>query len=346
MAGQSNLMIQRPFPGKLASTQNARVYKRTWFDRVGGMTWNFAKVLNEELGVPVAVLQCAARGSSGLARTWIDTQVIDSDDPFIVDLVESTNYGQSYRVAVEPVTGLAVKGIIWWQGESDTRSRNDPGEEYAHVMPAIIESWREAWQDPTLPFLLMMEPVGGGMLGTDTEPEELPDANYTPQQSAHMRQAFIRALKEPYTAVITNADLFSGLHPTDRDAYRDRIEITALSFVYGEGVPYAGPTFQSKSIEDGNKVRIHFRDNTATGLTTRGGGALQGFSISGDGQNFVWANAEIQGEEVVVWSDSVPNPTIVRYGYHKVYKFANLMNGAGMGAPTFTTDAEPSLIVP
>ena len=341
MAGQSNLMIKRPFPGKLLEFPEARVFKRTWNDRPGGMTFGIAKVLNQDVGVPVGVLQCAMRGSSGLARTWMGPDIVNSTDPFIQDIYATGNYGQSYEMAIKPVVGLAIKGVIWWQGESDTRSRNDPGEEYAHVLPAIMQSWRTAWNRPDLPFLAVMEPVGGGMMAEDTIPEPLPDPNYTPQQSANMRQAFVRALKEPNYTIITNADLQSGLHPRDRDSYRDRIEVAVLARVYGEDIIYAGPTYAGKTIEDGNKVRIRFRDNTATGLQVRGGGTLQGFSISGDGLSFTWANAEIQGEEVVVWSDDVPSPTVVRYGYHKVYKFANLMNGAGMGAPTFTTDAEP-----
>lgn len=342
MAGQSNLMIKRPFPGKLLEAPNARVFKRTWHDRPGGMPFSVAKVLNEDLGVPVAILQCAMRGSSGISKTWIGTDGFVSSDPVAQEIIDSGNYGQSYELAIKPVTGLAIKGIIWWQGESDTRSRNDPGTEYAHVLPAIIQSWRQAFGQPNLPFLFVQEPVGGGMLNGTTVPEPLPDANYTPQQSGNFRQAFVKSLKEPNTTLITNADLLSGLHPKDRDDYRDRIEVAVLARVYGENIIYAGPTFQSYSIEDGNKVRIKFRTNTANGLTTRNVGPVQGFSISGDGQTFTWANAEIQGEEVVVWSDDVANPTVVRYGYHKEYKFANLANAAGMGMPTFTTEAEPA----
>lgn len=339
MAGQSNLMIKRPFPGVLAQYPNARAFKRTWFDRVGGIPFNFARVMNEELGVPVAVLQCTARGSSGLARTWIAPGA-EMSDPVIADIIATGNYGQSYAASVERVAGFAIKGFIWWQGESDTRSRNDPGEEYAHVLPAVVESWRSTWQNPSLPFLFMMEPVGNGMQAEQTVPDSLPDANYTPQQSANMRQAFIRALRVENTQVITNADLVSGLHPRDREGYLRRIQTAVLGFVYGEPLIFAGPTYQGMSIESGNHVRIRFRPGTATGLEARGG-PLQGFSISGDGVSFVWANAEIQGEEVVVWNDAVPSPTIVRYGYHKNYGFANLANAAGMGAPTFTTDATP-----
>jgi len=341
MAGQSNLMIHRPFPGVMADNPDSRVFKRTWFDRVGGIPFHFARSMTEELGIPVAVLQCTARGSSGLARTWIAPEGADLGDQVIADIIATGNFGQSYEASVVRDEGFKIKGFIWWQGESDTRSRNDPGEEYAHVLPAVVQSWRHMWQDDTLPFLFMMEPVGGGMLAEQTVPDPLPDPNYTPQQSAHMRQAFIRALRIPNTQVITNADLVAGLHPRDREGYLQRIVDAVMGFVYGAPIIFAGPTYQGMSIESGNHVRIRFRPGTATGLQARGG-PLQGFSISGDGVTFTWAtNAQIEGEEVVVWSDDVPSPTIVRYGYHKEYGFANLANGAGMGAPTFTTDAEP-----
>lgn len=340
MAGQSNLMIKRPFPGVLEQYPDVRAFKRTWADRVGGMVFNFGRQLSEELGIPVGVLQCTARGSSGLARTWIAPEGADLGNPVIADIIATGNYGQSYLASVIRAQGFKIKGFIWWQGESDTRSRNDPGTEYSHVLPAVIQSWRHMWDDPTLPFLFMMEPVGGGMLAAATVPTALPDPNFTPQQSANMRQAFIKALRIENTQVITNADLVSGLHPRDREGYKQRIVDAVMGFVYGAPIIFAGPTYQGMSIESGNRVRIRFRPGTATGLQARGG-PLQGFSISGDGLSFTWANAEIQGEEVVVWSDDVPSPTIVRYGYHKVYSFANLANAAGMGAPTFTTDAEP-----
>ncbi|HEY2773394.1 MAG TPA: sialate O-acetylesterase [Candidatus Binatia bacterium] len=340
MAGQSNLMIRRPTQGDLAQFPNARVFKRSWTDRPGDIPFGFAKVMGEELGMTVGVLQCALRGASALSRTWLGPDATNNPDPEIQAIVASGNYGQSYMTAVRNVAGFPVKGMIWWQGESDARTEIDPGEQYSHVLPAIVESWRAAWNDNSIPFLFLQEPVGDGYQADQVGPTALPDPNFSPERSASFRDAYIRSLSEPNTQVITSADLVGGVHPRDREGYTFRIAAAVLGFVYGEPLTFAGPTYSSMSIESGNHVRLKFRAGTVSNLQSVGG-PLQGFSISPDDIHFVWANAEIQGSDVVVWNDSVPSPLVVRYGYHKDYSFANLFNDAGMAAPTFTTHAHP-----
>ncbi len=344
LSGQSNMMIKRPWPGEVDDYPNARVFKTTWTSRPGGLPFDFARVLNEDLGVPVGVLQRAMRGSSGLVRTWLGPSVVDSTDPVIQEVVATGDYGQSYEAVIDGVTGFAVKGFIWWQGASDIRRRADPGPFYSHAFPAMIQSWRTAWNRGDLPFLFLQESVGRGLQPEQPLPSPYPAAdNDDPFPVARMRQAFIEGLALPETQVITSSDLVGGLHPKDREGYLLRIESAVLGFVYGWDMTFTGPTYQSMTIEDGNKVRIRFRDHTATELHSRG--PLQGFSITADRQHYVWANAEIQGEEVVVWSDEVPTPVEVRYGYDEDYTFANLFNYSEigeLGCPTFTTDATPA----
>lgn len=341
LSGQSNMMIKRPWPGELAQYPQARVFKSTWSSRPSGLCFDFARVMNEELGVPVAVLQRAMRGSSGLVRTWLGPDAANYADPVVQEVVASGDYGQSYEAVIDGVTGFAVKGFVWWQGASDIRRRTDPGPFYSHIFPAMIQSWRTAWNRGPLPFLFLQESVGRGLQPEQALPSPLPDPNdFMPV--ARMRQAFMDALALENTQVITSADLVGGLHPKDREGYLRRIQAAVLGFVYGYDITYTGPTYAGMSIEDGNRVRIRFRPRTATDLHSRG--PLQGFSISGDGTTFVWADAEIQGEEVVVWNDSVPNPVEVRYGYDEDYTFANLFNWSELGelgAPTFSTNVTP-----
>ncbi|MFN2377213.1 MAG: hypothetical protein ABR538_11795 [Candidatus Binatia bacterium] len=341
MAGQSNLMIKRPRSGEMDQSPEARVFKRTWEDRPGDVPFNFARVMNLELGVPIGVLQRTMRGSSGLVRTWLGPEAANSTDPVILEIVNSGNFGQSYASVIEGVAGLAIKGVIWWQGEADLRSRSDPGELYGHIFPAVIQSWRSAWQQGPFPFLFVQEPVGRGYQPEQVAPDPLPDPNPTPRVG-RLRQAYLKALELEQTQVITSADLVGGLHPKDREGYVDRIQAAVLGFVYGYEMTFAGPTFQGMTIEDGNRVRLRFRQGTATGLHARGG-PLQGFSISGDGETFVWANSVIEGEEVLVWHDSIPAPAVVRYGYDLNFTFANLFNESGMACPTFTTELSPSV---
>jgi sialate O-acetylesterase len=338
MAGQSNLMIKRLRPGQMAEYPDVRVFKRTWEDRPGGIPWNFGRMLNTELGVPIGVLQRGMRGSSGLIRTWLGPDAVDSPEPVVRASVSGTSdWGQSYKAVIGNVAGFAIKGVVWWQGEADMRRQEDPGADYGEFLREVVRSWRVEWNQGPFPFLFLQEPVGGGL-----QPEQfvspLPPLLEN-HPAALMRQAYIDSLSVENTQVITSADLVDGLHPRGREGYCRRIVSAVLGRVYDHDISYAGPTFQSATVEPGGRIRIRFREGTALGLHARGG-PLQGFVIIGGGKA-AWGNAEIQGDEVVVWADNVPYPSYVRYGYALDYTFANLFNEAGMGAPTFVTTARP-----
>jgi sialate O-acetylesterase len=338
MAGQSNLMIKRLRPGRMAEYPNVRVFKRNWQDRPGDIPWNFGRELNTELGIPIGVLQRGMRGSSGLIRTWLGPDAVNTTDPTVRAVTETSDWGQSYAAVIGNVAGFAIKGVIWWQGEADRRRSENPGVDYGEFLREVIRSWRVAWDQGAFPFHFLQEPVGGGL-----QPEEsvspLPPLREQ-HPAALLRQAYIDSLSVENTAVITSSDLVDGLHPRDREGYCSRIVASVLGRLYGYDISYAGPTFESATLEAGGRIRIRFREGTALGLHARGG-PLQGFEVTGAAGRAAWGNVEIQGDEVVVWADSIPSPLSVRYGYDLDYTFANLFNEAGMGAPTFVTTAQP-----
>ncbi len=339
MAGQSNLMIKRQRDRQLAEYPDVRVFKRTWRDRPGGMPWTTGVQLHIDLGVPIGILQRCMRGSSGLIRTWMGPDAVNSTDPVVQEIVQSSDWGQSFEAVIRNVAGFGMKGLIWWQGESDTRSQANPGADYGQMLREVIRTYRVEWNQGDFPFFFLQEPLGGGYQPEMSTVEPLPQPPMVANLHGLMRNAYVESLSVPNTWMVTSGDLVSGLHPRDREGYKNRIVNTVLAKVYNHPITYAGPTYSSSSIEDGNKVRIKFRSGTATGLHARGGD-LQGFEIFGQGQG-AWANAVIEGDEVVVWADNVLNPTVVRYGYRIDYRFANLFNDAGMAAPTFQTTAQP-----
>jgi sialate O-acetylesterase len=340
MAGQSNLMIRRLRPAAMAEYPEVRVFKRTWRDRPGGTPFAVGRRLHRELGVPVGILQRGMRGSSGLIRTWLGPDAVNSPDLFIREITYSDDWGQSYHAVIGNVAGFAIKGVIWWQGEADMRRHKDPGLEYGLLLREVIRSWRVAWDQGLFPFLFLQQPVGGGYQPEQEVVDPLPEAPMAASPAGLMRQAYMETLSVENTQVITSGDLLDGLHPRDREAYALRIVNGVLARVYDYDITYAGPTYASSTIEAGGRVRIRFREGTARGLHAKGGD-LQGFEIAGAGGEKVFANSVIEGEEVVVWSDGVPSPVLVRYGYAKDYTFANLHNDGDMAAPTFTTRARP-----
>jgi sialate O-acetylesterase len=199
-----------------------------------------------------------------------------------------------------------------------------------------VRSWRVAWDRSDLPFVLMQLPTGGG-LQIDETVEALPASPPDPDIAALMRRATFNGLSEPGTTLTVSIDVRGGTHPRDRALFGERMANNARAGVYGEGLVYSGPIYSSMTIESGNRVRLAFKPDTAIGLQAVGG-PLQGFSISGDGETFVWANAEIEGDEVVVWNDAVAAPTVVRYAWARRPEWANLFNAAGLGAAPFSTE--------
>jgi sialate O-acetylesterase len=143
-------------------------------------------------------------------------------------------------------------------------------------------------------------------------------------------------MQHPETAMVTARDLGSGVHPINKSGYGRRAAQVALGFAYLQPVEIYGPIYASHSIE-GNQVRLKFR-NVGDGLAWKHGEGLQGFSIAGEDRVFHWADAQIDGDTVVVHCDDVSQPVAVRYAWARNSTWANLFNKNGLPALTFRTD--------
>jgi sialate O-acetylesterase len=339
-AGQSNMVVRRARTSDMAEFPQIRALAQSgrWNDRPSGMAWAFAKEIHASQGVPVGILNRAAGGTP--IRVWLPPEVQDDTDPEVQAVVgDWDTFGEQFDTQVGDIVGAAVRGVVYWQGEQDLKlSRQDVGSvlHYFDLLPALVRAWRSAWERSDLPFVLMQLPTGGGMQIDETV-EPLPDSPPEPDIAALMRRATFNGLSEPGTSLTVSIDVRGGTHPRDRALFGERMANNARAGVYGEGLVYSGPIYSSMTIESGNRVRLAFKPDTAIGLQAVGG-PLQGFSISGDGETFVWANAEIQDDEVVVWNDAVAAPTVVRYAWARYPEWANLFNGAGLGAAPFSTE--------
>jgi sialate O-acetylesterase len=136
--------------------------------------------------------------------------------------------------------------------------------------------------------------------------------------------------------MVTSSDLGAGLHPADKSAYGARAAQVALATVYGRKIEYLGPLYASHQIEAG-KVIVQFT-HVGKGLAFRNGERLQGFMIAGEDKKFVWADAVIEGDKVVVSSKDMSSPSAVRYAWAATFPWANLFNQDGLPAQPFRTD--------
>jgi sialate O-acetylesterase len=232
--------------------------------------------------------------------------------------------GGLYNGMIAPVLPYAIKGVLWYQGESNTANPAD----YLALMTSLIADWRKQLRQPNLPFLYVQL---ANFMAVKSEPSE--------SSWAAVRDIQRRTLAVPHTgmAVTTDVGEWNDIHPLDKQTPGHRLALAAQKVAYGAAkVVASGPLYQGMQ-GAGNKVTLKFSD-TGSGLLAKGGGALKGFAVAGPDKKFVWAQARIEGNKVVVWNDQVPNPTVVRYAWADNPEGANLYNKEGLPASAFTTE--------
>lgn len=155
---------------------------------------------------------------------------------------------------------------------------------------------------------------------------------------APLREAQAMALSVPNTGMATTIDLGEAgdIHYANKQDVGRRLALVALATQYGQNIEYSGPRYEGMTIEKG-LIRLKF--SHADGLVAKGGTEVKGFAITGKDGNFVWAQARIEGSQVVVSSPQVPEPVAVRYGWAD-NPIGNLLNAAGLPASPFRTDPE------
>ncbi|GAB3577528.1 sialate O-acetylesterase [Hymenobacter daeguensis] len=234
--------------------------------------------------------------------------------------------GGLFNGMIAPVLPYAIKGVLWYQGESNAGRTAD----YQALFNGMIADWRQQFRRPELPFIYAQLP---NFMAVRKEPSE--------SGWAQVRDIQRRGLALPYTgmAVLLDVGEWNDIHPLDKQTPGHRLALAAEKVAYGESKLVAsGPLYQSMQTA-GNKATLSFT-SVGSGLVAKGGGPLTGFAIAGPDKKFVWAQAKIEGNKVVVWSDAVTRPVTVRYAWADNPESANLYNKEGLPASTFTTAAD------
>lgn len=229
-----------------------------------------------------------------------------------------------YDAMINPIIDFAIKGAIWYQGESNAGEAHF----YRTLFPAMIKNWREKW-GYDFPFFWVQ--LANFMS---------PDQNPAGSDWAELREAQNRTLSLPATgqAVIIDIGEEKDIHPKNKKEVGERLALSALKVAYGKDIVYSGPVFQSMEIK-GNMAILHFT-NTGSGMIAKDKyGYLKGFAIAGKDQKFYWAKAGISGNDLVVFGgDEVLEPVAVRYAWGNNPDDANLYNKEGLPASPFRTD--------
>ncbi|MDB4640422.1 sialate O-acetylesterase [Pirellulaceae bacterium] len=264
----------------------------------------FARELQQKLNVPVGII----------ASSWGGTKI----EPW----TPSNGKGAVlYNAMIHPLAPLSLRGVIWYQGESNVLST--AGLKYHEMKKQLIDDWRSAWGNNELSFYYVhIGPWSG---------------RYAAGELPKLWEAQTKSLTLPNTgmAVITDAiDNIADIHPKSKQVVGRRLALWALAKNYGRKIVYSGPLYKSKEVE-GTKVRVRFAH--AKGLAARDGKPLSEFTIAGSDNKFVQAQAVIDGDTVIVHAEGIDKPKHVRFGWHKTCN-PNLVNGAGLPAAPFQTD--------
>lgn len=301
------------------------------------VAYYFGKMLQDSLHVPVGLI-CNAIGGSP-TEAWVSRHALEFHLPVMfrnwtkndpqnwiraratLNVKKSTNKFQRhpyepcylYESGILPLDKFPVKGVIWYQGESNAPDY----ETHEKLFHLLVDSWRKNWENPELPFYYVQ-------LSSMDRPSW-----------PWFRDSQRRLLKEiPYTGMAVSSDQGDSLdvHPKNKKPVGERLARQALNRTYGmKAVVPSGPLFRSAEFRKGAAyVSFDFAD----GMSSSDGKALRTFEVAETEGLFYPAKAEIVGDRIKVYSDQVKHPRYVRYGWQPFTR-ANLVNAQGLPASTF-----------
>jgi sialate O-acetylesterase len=242
---------------------------------------------------------------------------------------------------IAPLIPYSIGGGIWYQGESNAGR----AYQYRKLFPAMITNWRKDWGQGDFPFLFVQL---ANFMAVDPEPVD--------SAWAELREAQLMTLALPNAgmAVIIDIGEAKDIHPKNKQDVGKRLALWALARTYGRKLVCSGPIYKSmkrelRAVVRGSalgtegRIRLFF-DHVGGGLVALGGEAMKGFAIAGADRKFVWADAKIDGNTVIISSNEVSEPAAVRYGWAN-NPVCNLYNKEGLPASPFRTDDWPGVTV-
>ena len=339
--GKHPLIRHVKVPHKLSLTPQDDVQTGGWqicspstvanFTAVG---YFFGRHLHQEIKVPIGLIGSNWGGTR--IEPWIPAEGFkavpalkashaDKLDQFAQGKPGRGTPTHMHNAMIAPLLPYAIKGAIWYQGESN----NGEGMLYHEKMKALIAGWRSVWNNPELSFYYVQ--LAPFRYGSDNDPR-LPG----------IWQAQLETLKVPHTgmAVTTDITTLRNIHPPNKQDVGKRLALWALTKDYGKKLKsqYSGPILSKIDHAEGkDSLTVHFQKDSTGGLTTNDKKPVSHFeSADKDGK---WHPAKatiVYGDHLIVKSDAVKNPVHVRFGWHQMAE-PNLVNGAGLPASPFST---------
>jgi sialate O-acetylesterase len=296
----------------------------------------FAKNLYADLNIPIGIINASYGGSR--IEAWMSEDLLGYDENDVeVIAADGQFYGERqptvcYNQMLKPIEGFPIKGFLWYQGESNADTKAE-AIEYGSLFKKMITSWRENWGMGDLPFIWVQLPNYNTVNASPQTGDSWPE----------LRANQSNTLSLPNTGEAITIDMgdtitLTNIHPTNKKPVGERLALVARKLVYHEDIVYSGPRYKSLSLQADCKVVIKF-DHIGSGLVAKKSntGAISGFAMAGSNGVLSWANATISGDSVIVWNNTIKNPSIVRYAWENNPIDANLYNAEGLPAAPFKT---------
>ena len=300
----------------------------------------FGREIHTNLNVPVGLIESSWGGTRIEPWTPVGFAAVPSLAPLAqtklaTNKISNTRPMAIYNAMIAPLAGFALRGALWYQGESNLMGTNADNNYrlYPDMMTAMVGGWRQIWGEGNFPFyFVQIAPFKyyGGKVMRVNSPEMLPEF-WTLQSAA------ARHIKN--TGMVVTTDLVNDLndiHPRDKASVGHRLALLALDQTYEKEVPSAGPVFRKMKIS-GDKVVLKF-EHAKNGLISKDGQPLTWFTMAGADGKFVPANAKIVGDIVEVSVTGIDKPAAVRFAWDETAQ-PNFCNAAGLPAEPFRTDA-------
>lgn len=294
------------------------------FSAVG---YQFAQMLQERLKVPVGIIESTWGGT--VIEAWMNESILqpfagEIKIPAVTDTLKMRPNDPTglYNAMIAPLLGFSIKGALWYQGESN---RTRPAQ-YQKLLPAMVKSWRDAWDSGNWAFYYVQ--IAPFSYEKDTG------------EAGRLREAQLKAQSQiPDAGMAVSMDVGEAfnIHPPDKTIISKRLLYWALSHTYGyKGLPCEGPAYKSMQVS-GDTVKLSF-DYAPNGLTTFGKPLATLFEVAGADRVFHPAEAAvITRDGIAVRSSSVKTPVAVRYAF-KAWTVGTLYNTEGLPASSFRTD--------
>jgi sialate O-acetylesterase len=293
----------------------------------------FAKEVFEKTGIPIGIISTSWGGTAIEEWTpaWIykNSPYFDNQINFQDKKINGRIAGSKYDSMLYPIAPFAVKGMLWYQGETNCMTEDQAV--YHEKVRLMLDLYRTLFQNPKMPFyFVQISPYLYTRRTNDAK-------KHTEELLPEFWEAQEKCLRISNTGMVVTTDLvdkLTDIHPSYKWEVGRRLALIALAKDYKKNVVFEGPVYKSMKV-NGNKIEITFKDRK-NDLVSIDNKPLTWFSIAGEDGNFIPAKAEIQGKKVIVWSDEIEHPKDVRFAWNE-RAMPNLFNSAGLPAAPFRT---------